>query len=63
MAKKIYKIKGMDCPSCASLLEIDLTDAGIPCKCSYTKETLEVDMEHNIKKVKEIIVKSGYNIV
>ena len=53
----------MNCPSCASLLEIDVTDAGIPCKCSYTKETLEVDMEHDSKKVKEIIVKSGYNII
>lgn len=53
----------MDCPSCASLLEIDLTDSGIPCKCSYAKETLEIDTKYDIKKVKEIIVKSGYNIV
>ena len=63
MTKKTYKIKGMDCPSCATLLEINLTDAGIPCKCSYTKESIEIENEHDIEKVKEIIIESGYNIV
>lgn len=63
MTKKIYKIKGMNCPSCATMLEIDLTDAGMPCKCSYAKETLEIEIEHDIKKLEKIISKSGYNII
>ena len=41
-SKKIYKISGFDCASCATMLEMDLEDAGIKCKCSYAKETLEV---------------------
>lgn len=60
--KKIYKIKGMDCASCASLIEMDLEDAGIKTKCSYSKETLEVEGAHDKKKVVEIVSKSGFSI-
>lgn len=63
--KKIYKISGMDCPSCATLLEMDLQDAGISCKCSYAKETLEIEYinsEQEEIKVIEIIKKTGYNL-
>ena len=61
--RRVYKIKGMDCASCASLIEMDLEDAGIKASCSYPKETLEVEGDHNSKKVEEIVKKSGYNIV
>ena len=61
--KKTYQIKGMDCPSCASLLELDMEDAGYKASCSYPKETLEIDGEHDLKKVEEIVKKSGYNLV
>ncbi len=60
---QIYKIRGMDCASCASLIEMDLEDAGIKGKCSYPKETLEVEGEHDSKKVEDIVKKSGYNII
>lgn len=63
MSKAIYKIHGMDCASCASLLELDLEDAGIKSSCSYPKETLEINGDHDPKKVEEIVKKSGYNIV
>ncbi len=62
MTKKVYKISGMDCASCATLIEMDLEDAGITCKCSYPKETLEVEMEHDKNKVIEIVSKAGYSI-
>lgn len=52
----------MHCASCASMIELDLEDAGISAKCSYQKETLEVEGEHNPKKVVEIVKKSGYSI-
>jgi len=61
--KKIYKINGMHCASCASMLELDMEDAGIPAKCSYAKETLEVEGEVDKKKVVEIVKKSGYSIM
>lgn len=61
--KHIYKIKGMDCASCASLLEIDLEEAGIKCKCSYTNEVLEVEETSDFDKIKSIVERSGYDIV
>jgi len=60
---KIYKITGMDCPSCAALLELDLEDAGCRAKCSYAKGTLEVEEPHDPKKIVEIIKKSGYSVL
>lgn len=61
--KKTYKIQGFDCASCASLLEMDLEDAGIAAKCSYQKETLEVEASADQKKVAEIVKKSGYSVI
>lgn len=60
--KKIYKIEGMHCASCASMVELDLEDAGIESKCSYAEGILEIDGEHDVKKVVEIIEKAGYSI-
>ena len=60
--KKVYKISGMDCASCASLLEMNLEDEGIPAKCSYAKEILEVDEKHDHKKIRAIVESSGYKI-
>jgi copper chaperone CopZ len=61
MTKK-YKVLGMDCPSCATMLECDLEDVGIKCKCSYSNETLEVEETHDFDKIKGIVEKSGYSI-
>ncbi|MEK7550939.1 MAG: cation transporter [Patescibacteria group bacterium] len=60
---KIYKIKGMDCAACASLIEMDLEDADIRASCNYPKEILKIEGEHDQKKVEEIIKKGGYNII
>lgn len=62
MKTKVYKIEGMDCASCASLLEMDLEDIGINAKCSYAKSILEVQEDHDKKKVYEVIKKSGFKI-
>ena len=61
--KKTYKIKGMDCPSCASLLELDLEDAGVKAKCSYSKSTVEVEEDGNFVNIKKVVEKSGYSII
>jgi len=58
---KTYKIKGMDCPSCAMLIESELDDKGINCKCSYAKETLEISGEV-VEEVVKIVSDLGYKI-
>lgn len=60
--KKTYTIKGMDCASCAQMLELDLEDAGIKASCSYSKEELQVELKDTAddEKVKEITQNSGY---
>ena len=62
MKNKIYTIKGMDCDACAKMIELDLEDAGHSCTCSYKDKTLEVHNDHDVKKIAEIIKKSGYTL-
>lgn len=62
--KKTYKIKGLDCGSCASMIEMDLEDVGIKSKCSFAKSSLEVELKDKSyeKKVFETVQKAGYRI-
>ncbi len=63
IVKKTYKVKGMDCTSCAMVIESDLEDAGIKAKCSFAKSALEVEFDPTIineKKIKETVKSSGY---
>ncbi len=62
MSKQTYKVSGMHCVSCATMIELDLEDAGIKAKCSYTKETLEIEGSPEKNKIIEIVKKSGYSI-
>lgn len=63
MAKKTYKIKNMTCASCASIIELELEDAGIAAKCSYAKQTLEVEEENlDEKKVRNAVKSAGYEL-
>lgn len=66
MIKKTFKLKGMDCPSCAILIEGELEDQGVTARCSYAKEIVEV--EYDEKKISEvdihhIIHTSGYQVI
>ena len=63
--KKIYKIKGMDCSACASLIELELEDLGVVSKCDFAKETLEINKNEksNENKIRSLIEKLGYKIV
>ncbi len=63
MKKTTYKISGMNCASCATLIQIDLEDAGYKCSCSYATETLEIEGKHQVEKVMDIVKKSGYTLV
>ncbi len=52
----------MDCASCALLIEAELEDAGIKCKCSYAKQILEVEGKHQEEKIRELVQKAGYEL-
>ena len=65
MIQKSYKISGMDCASCASLIELDLEDAGVKATCSYHKETLSVEFDEgkiSEDKIHEVVKTGGYSL-
>lgn len=65
MAKKVYKVEGMDCASCAMVIESDLEDAGIKARCNFANETLEVELDskkNNEEKIKNTVKQSGYKV-
>lgn len=65
IAKK-YKVSGMDCTSCATMIELDLEDIGVSAKCDYANSTLEVDFDPEKtkeEKIKETVTKAGYKII
>jgi len=53
----------MDCPSCATLLECELEDAGITARVNFAKETLETDSQVDIKKISQIVHQLGHKLV
>ena len=62
-ANKVYKISGMNCPSCAMLIESEFDDLGIKTRVSFAKETIEIkDENYNYKKIKEVLTSLGYSI-
>lgn len=66
MTKKIYKIDGVNCTSCALMIESDLEDAGVTAVCSYAKQTLEVEFDEKKikeKKITDVVLRAGYRIV
>lgn len=60
---KVYKVLDMHCASCALLIEGELEDAGIKAKCSFAKQTLEIEDKHEQEKVKEIVKNTGYTLI
>lgn len=63
MAKKTYKIKNMHCASCASMIELELEDVGIKGRCSFQKQSLEVDgKEADYEKIKKAVKAAGYEL-
>lgn len=63
MKNKIYQIVGLDCPSCAMVVESDLQDAGIKAKVSYAKCEICLLCEYaDEKKIQEVVEKAGYKL-
>lgn len=66
MIKKTYKVAGMDCTSCAMIIESDLEDVGAKAHCNYAKETLDIefdDQKLSEEKIRQLVKASGYEIV
>lgn len=66
MVKKVYKVQGMHCSSCAMTIEWDLEDQGVKAKCSFAKELIEVEFEPgkvSEVEIKKTVEKSGYKIL
>ncbi len=63
--KKVYKVVGMHCASCAMVIESDLEDIGVEATCSYAKQTIEISEKEIEKeaKIKDVVKKAGYAIV
>lgn len=62
--KKVFQIKGMHCPNCAAIIESDLEDIGVKARCSYAKQTLEIEDFDNSKihEIRKSVIKSGYRV-
>lgn len=66
MTKKTYKVNGMHCTSCAMIIEGELEDVGVQARCSYIKETLDVDFDEgkiSEKTIHDAVSKAGYTVV
>lgn len=66
MVKKTYTVNGMDCTSCAMLIESDLADAGVKARCSYAKQSLAVEYDENQIQdtiISEVVRSAGYDVL
>ena len=67
MVKKTFKISGMHCTSCSMVIEGELEDTlGVRAKCSYAKQTVEVECDGDKvpdKKIVEVIESQGYKVI
>lgn len=64
--KKIYKVEGMHCASCAMMIEAELEDVGIQAACSYQKQEVAVEndaSEQLDQQVRAAVEKAGYRVV
>lgn len=52
----------MHCSSCAMMIEGELLDAGIKCKCSFANQQVEIEEKADEKKVIEVITSLGYKV-
>ena len=66
VTKKIFKIDGMHCSSCALSIDMDLEDLEgvVSAKTSYAKQLVEIEFDEEkivVEKITEVIEKLGYS--
>jgi copper chaperone CopZ len=59
-----FEVVGMHCASCAAMIENELEDAGYKARCSYAKQTLQIEKKIPIdaKRIREVLQHVGYDI-
>lgn len=64
MVKKVLKISGMHCSSCALNVEWALEDLGAKAKCDYARQEVAVEYPENVDEqaLREAIKKEGYQV-
>lgn len=62
--KKMFKLSGMHCTSCALNVEWVLEDMGLKAKCSYISQTVEVESLQDFpeNEIKEAMEKEGFTV-
>jgi len=66
MMKKIFKIKGMHCESCAKLIEMELKDKVKNISVNYKTGKAIIEFDNNKisgDEIKETIIKAGYKTI
>jgi copper chaperone CopZ len=64
--KKIFKIKGMHCESCAKLIEMELKDKVKNISVNYETGKAIIEFDNNKiseNEIKNIITKAGYKTI
>ena len=65
MAKQIFKVKGMHCPSCEKLLQMEIVDLpGVGAvRADYKSGVVEVEGDKmDSDKIKQAIRNNGYKV-
>ncbi len=63
--RKIFKIEGMHCTSCAKVIQMELEGKVNKILIDYKKEFAEVDYDEkkiNDRQIAEMIIKLGYKV-
>ena len=66
MVKKIFKLSGMHCTSCAMVIEGELEDLGAGARCNWARQEVEVQWDPaqiEEQKLVEAIEKQGYKVI
>lgn len=63
--KKVYKIEGMHCASCAKLIEMELKDKVKNISVNYKTGNAIIEFNNKISEneIKKIIIKAGYKVI
>ena len=63
MTKKIYKLSGLHCSSCAMVIEGELEDQlGVEAACNWARQVVEIDGEAEHEAIVRIIEGQGYKV-
>ncbi len=64
--KKVLKIEGMHCKSCAILINSELEDIGVKSNIDYKSGKAEIEFDEDKiseNQIKDAIKKEGYKVV